>query len=147
MKKKAFIGFIVILVLIQFIPKREMLPPVDESQDFFSVVNAPEEVETLVKDACYQCHSHSQEFPWYDAVQPISWWIRGHVYYGQSSLDFATWSQQDASEQSHKMLEASEEVASAHMPMKSYTWMHEEAQLDERERKLLAAFFKSMGSD
>lgn len=145
MKKRWPLIVIAVLVGLQFVPKRELPPPVDPSLDFFAVVtDAPAEIESLTKGACYDCHSHTQNFPWYDDVQPVSWWIRGHVKGAQSKLNFATWAQQDPAERKLDIAQAAEELSDGHMPPGSYSNMHDLADLDERERKLLAAYFKSL---
>lgn len=117
-------------------------PPVEPGQDFLQLTAAPTEVGTLIKNACYDCHSHHTKWPWYTNISPVKFWIRGHVRGGTQHMNFSKWASYSADKQKHKMEEAYEEVDSKHMPMKSYTWMHPEAQLSEEQRATLVAFFK-----
>ena len=118
-------------------------PPVEAGKDFMQLTNAPTEVASIIKDACYDCHSHTTKWPWYTNISPVKFWIRGHVRGGLQHLNFSEWANYPADKQSHKMEEAYEEVEEQHMPMKSYTWLHPEAQLSAEQRQTLIAFFKS----
>ena len=130
------------MLLSQFIPMDKTNPPVQPGQDFLEVTSAPTEVGTLLKEACYDCHSHNTKWPWYTDISPVNFWIRGHIRGARQHLNFSEWASYPVDKQKHKMEEASEEVEAQEMPMKSYTWMHPEAQLSAEQRQTLIAFFK-----
>lgn len=140
--KRILMGLAVVLVLIQFIRIDKTNPPLDEPNDFINLNKPPQQVTTLLKDACYDCHSHETKYPWYTNVAPVSWWIKGHINHGREHLNFSIWGTYEAKKRAHKMEECYEEVEEKHMPLKSYTWVHPEARLTEEQRATLVQWFK-----
>lgn len=119
-------------------------PPIDEKLDFFSTVQVPEDVNTMLKYSCVDCHSHSSKYPWYTNIEPISWWIKGHIKGGLQHLNFSVWQAYDAPKRRHKIDECIEVLEQERMPIKSYTWAHKEAKLTDEDRKRLIVFFESL---
>jgi hypothetical protein len=130
-------------VLIQLFQIDKSNPPIDPAQDYLSMANPPTEIATLVRQACYDCHSHSTTYPWYAWVQPAGWWLQNHVQEGREHLNFAVWTTYPAKRAAHKLEECYEVVESAEMPMQSYTWMHAEARLSDAQRTQLVGWFRS----
>lgn len=131
-----------VLVLSQLVPVDRSIPEVDPAQDFLTAVNAPAEMASLIKDACYDCHSYQTEYPWYAKISPVSFWIQGHINGGRQHLNFSEWTAYPAEKAAHKLEECYEEVEELHMPMKSYTWLHPEAQLSEAQVGAMAQWFQ-----
>lgn len=131
-----------VLVLSQLVPVDRSVPEVDPAQDFLTAVNAPAEMASLIKDACYDCHSYQTEYPWYAKISPLSFWIQGHINGGRQHLNFSEWTAYPAEKAAHKLEECYEEVEELHMPMKSYTWLHPEAQLSEAQVGAMAQWFQ-----
>lgn len=130
------IGALVLLVLVlQMVPTAAAdNPPVEEE------VRAPEEVMTVLRRACYDCHSHETVWPWYAHVAPAKWLVRKDVAEGREELNFSTWNRYDAERRAHKWEEVAEEVAEEEMPLKVYLPLHGEARLTAEERELLVAW-------
>ncbi|RMG31750.1 MAG: cytochrome C [Bacteroidetes bacterium] len=141
------IALLVALVVIQFFGIDKTNPPADPEQAFDRIEQPPEEVFTLIKHACYDCHSNHTTYPWYTSVQPLGWWIAGHIDHAREELNFSEWGTYSSKKKQHKMEEAAEEVAEKHMPLKSYTWMHPKARLSEEERQMLVDWFKSKSEE
>ncbi len=142
--KTILLGIIGVLLVIQLFQIDKTNPPVRLEEDFIQIKQPPENIENLLRTACYDCHSHETKYPWYTSVAPISWWIRHHIDEGREHLNFSTWSQYDADRQDHKLEECDEEVREGEMPLDSYTWVHGEAQLTDQQRQVLADWFKSI---
>ena len=140
------IGLLVVafLVIAQFFRIDKTNPPSDPNQDFMNMVSPPAEMTSLLKDACYDCHSYHTKYPWYTNVAPLSWWIKGHIDHGREHLNFSIWGTYDAKKKDHKLEECYEEVEEMHMPLKSYTWVHPEAQLTEEQHDAMVNWFKSL---
>ena len=98
----------------------------------------------MLRSACYDCHSNSTIYPWYTKVQPLGWWIKGHVRNGRKKLNFSEWTTLDEERKSHKLSECVEEIEERHMPLKSYTWLHPLAKMDDQDRERLAAWLGSL---
>ena len=149
MKKKfLYIGLPILLIAIQFIPVNRAIPEnIDASQDFIAMLTPPTEIATQIKNSCYECHSHTTEYPWYAEVAPISWWIQGHVNGGKQKMNFAEWGTYSAKKKDHKLEECIESVETKWMPLNSYTWLHPEAKMNTEQRANLVAYFKGLSDD
>lgn len=97
----------------------------------------PAEVDTLLRRACYDCHSNATTYPWYANVQPVGWWLEKHVRDGKRHLNFSEFATYSAKRATHKLEEMVEEVRERHMPLASYTWLHPQAKLSDAEVKTL----------
>lgn len=140
-------GLLVALVVIQFFGIDTQNPPEDASMAFTQLVQPPTEVSSLLENACYDCHSNSTTYPWYTRLQPVGWWIAGHIDHGRDELNFSEWGTYDLPKRIHKMEEVAEEVEERHMPMSSYTWMHAEAKLSDEQRAVLVTWFEAKAKE
>ena len=131
-----------LFVLSQFIPVDRTVPEVAPAEDFLTAVNAPPAMASLIKNACYDCHSYQSEYPWYARVAPVSFWIQGHINEARSHLNFSQWTTYEPAKAAHKLEECFDEVSSGEMPMKSFTWLHPEAQLSDVQVSALAQWFQ-----
>lgn len=125
------IAAVAVFVAIQFVPVDHTGPPVGHE------VDAPAEVATLLRAACYDCHSAHTRWPWYGRVAPVSWWIAGHVREGRRELDFSNWPLIDFTAQDELLREVAAEVGRQKMPPASYRLGHPEARLDAAQREVL----------
>lgn len=142
-KSKFFLLLLVVLIVWQFFPTDQTNPPVEPTQDYLNVVAAPQAIAGMIKDACYDCHSHEVKYPWYTKVQPVGWWLKGHVKNGLKHLNFSIWSTYSPKKANHKLEECIEMMEAGSMPLKSYTWMHPEARFSDQQEKELIDWFKS----
>lgn len=97
---------------------------------------------TLVRDACYDCHSSATTWPWYSHVAPVSWLVTFDVVRGRNHLNFSNWQTGTGfGGRSPARLadRASNAVLSGDMPPSYYTIMHPKAALSSAERQQLAA--------
>jgi len=139
MKKKILIGIVAVLIIMQFFRIDKTVPAHDASTDFITMSQGDAETTKLLKVACYDCHSYDTKYPWYMNVAPLSFFLKGHVKGGRQKLNFAEWASYDEGKRKHKLEECIEEMEEAHMPLKSYTWLHPEAKLSDTDKaKLLA---------
>jgi len=144
MKKKILIGLIAFLILIQFIRVDKTNPPVEIQNDFITLTNAPEEIVSLLKTACYDCHSNETTYPWYFNVAPISWWAKDHVNDGRKHLNYSIWGTYKKERQDHKLEEMYSEVEEGEMPLSSYTIMHGGAKLTAEQKTALTEWLKTV---
>lgn len=144
MKKKIAIGFLILLLGIQFIRIDKTNPPLIEGADIISIESPNEEVQAILKTSCYDCHSNEVKYPWYTNVAPISWFVGHHIEEGREHLNFSEWGNYSQEKKEHKLEELVEEVEEGEMPLNSYTWMHSEATLSEEQVILLTEWFNSI---
>ncbi|MBK6931741.1 MAG: heme-binding domain-containing protein [Saprospirales bacterium] len=145
MKKIFWLAPLGALLAIQFIRPDMSNPPVDPAQDLAQVLQPPTEVQGILKDACYDCHSNETKYPWYSQIAPVSWWLAGHIREGREKLNFSTIGALPAGDRAESMSEAAEAVQEGEMPLNSYTWTHASARLSDAQRNLLVNWLNANG--
>jgi hypothetical protein len=103
---------------------------------------ASESVSKTLEKACADCHSNNTIYPWYANIQPVRAWLDHHVEEGKQHWNLSNLTNKRIAVQNHKFEEVVEMVESGEMPMKSYTWMHGDAKLTEKEKSDLIAWAK-----
>lgn len=143
---KIFIVIISVFIFIQFFQIDTRNPAVVPQNDFTNIYSPPQHIQSILKTACYDCHSNQTDYPWYASVAPVSWWIKDHIEHARGHLNFSTWNDYSVSEANHALEEIAEEVEQKKMPLKSYQIAHSEARLSDEERKLLVEWVRSLSS-
>ena len=142
--KKISLILAITLLFIQSFRIDKSTKPVDPSKDLISLTAPSAEVTQLLKTACYDCHSNQPTFPWYTNIAPLSWWIKHHIDEGSHHLNFSEWGTFELKRKNHKLDECVEMLEKNEMPMSSYTWMHQEANITDAQRLLLIEWFKGL---
>jgi len=144
MIKKALIGLVALLVIIQFIKPDQNLSD-DQIYNISSKYPVPDDLKYILKVSCNDCHSNRTEYPWYSNIQPIAWWLNHHVTDGKRHLNFSEFTKRSIAIQNHKFEEMIEMVEESEMPLPSYTYLglHKEANLTDEQRQLIIDWTKS----
>ena len=142
--KKIMFWVLVAFAIIQFIPIDTVNKPIDSKVNFIQVNKAPEKVSTLLKNACYDCHSNETVYPKYAYIAPISWSIKSHVNEGREHLNFSVWGTYNKELKENMLNKAIQTLQGRTMPMPGYIVYHKEANLSEAERSLLIQYFDEM---
>jgi len=130
--KNTFLIILAMLLLIQFIPSKIENPKTDKNLE----IKAPPKVMAVFKRSCYDCHSNEVKVPWYAAIAPASFFIKGHVDLGRQWLNFSTWESYSQKQKDDKLKGIFRAVYRA-MPLQSYISMHEDAKLTKDEIKMI----------
>ena len=117
--------------IIQLIPINRTNPAVVED------ITAPPHIKSILKRACYDCHSHETVWPWYSSIAPVSWLLAWDVSEGREELNFSTWNQYSDKKRMKKLKELVEEVEEGEMPPWFYLPLHPEAHLSSEDRQQL----------
>jgi len=120
-----------LFLAIQLMPVERSNPPVEAD------LVAPQEVEAVLRAACYDCHSSETRWPWYSYVAPVSWVIAHDVEEARREMTFSEWGVLDPREQLELRQELWEEIEKGKMPLKKYLMLHPSARLDENQKRLL----------
>lgn len=135
--KKILLGLLVILVIIQFVqPARNKSGQVMPN-DISKMVAMPDDVQGILKKACYDCHSNNTQYPWYANVQPLNWFLDDHVKSGKAELNFNEFGSYTARRQQSKLRSIENSLKDGTMPLSSYTLIHRNAILSEAEKSLI----------
>ncbi|MBM3439889.1 MAG: cytochrome C [Bacteroidetes bacterium] len=141
LKKIGYVLFAA-LVLIQFIRPERNLQQGPFPNDITAELAIPQDVNTILQQACYDCHSNNTKYPWYAQVQPINWWIQDHVNEGKQHLNFHAFATYTPKKKHHKLEEIAEVVTEGEMPMDSYQWMHGNTRLTNAQKTALVQWAK-----
>jgi cytochrome c553 len=142
LKWSAF-ALLMLLLVLQFFQINKTNPEIKPGEDFLVINKTEASTAKLLKDACYDCHSHETKYPWYTNVVPLSWWIKKHIVKGREELNFSTWATYTAKKADHKLEESIEMLEEKKMPLKSYVIAHSEAKLSADQIKQLSDYFRS----
>lgn len=135
-------GVILVLLLVQFIPVNRSNPPLNTGEDLVYSRMVPGDLQQLLQNACYDCHSFETEYPWYSYVAPVSFIIRHHIKEAREKVNFSIWNTYMDKRKDHTLDECIEVLEEQKMPLKSFTWLHPEARLSDVQREELIQFFK-----
>lgn len=145
---KKFVLFLVLLLIIsQFFRPEKNISAVTPVTDFIENHRPPENIQVILKTACYDCHSNNTVYPWYAEVSPLSWWLANHIKEGKEELNFSSWQTYSDKKKNHKLEEMVELVEKKEMPLKPYTLVHSDANLTQGERDELANWIRSLGNN
>ena len=137
---KPVLGILVLTFIgIQFIDVEKTNPPVKGD------IDAPQEVKTILKKSCYDCHSNETKWPWYSNIAPVSWFIADDVNSGRRHLNFSDWENYNDVRQEKKMQEIWEEINKGEMPMTAYTYMHPGTDLDITQKGIIKKWVTGKG--
>lgn len=129
--KWAGIAIVVLFLGAQLVPVNRDNPPVEQE------IEPPQDVQVILKQSCYDCHSHETVWPWYAHVAPASWLVTYDVHHARKHLDFSTWNRYDAKKRAKKLDEIHDEVEEGDMPLWYYLIMHPHARLDPQQKARL----------
>ncbi|MBT8320875.1 MAG: heme-binding domain-containing protein [Eudoraea sp.] len=135
--KKIALALLVVFIGMQFFRPEKNIDTSNHLEAFLTETNPPEEVQMVFKQACYDCHSNNTIYPWYNNIAPVSYWLADHVDHGKDELNFSDWANYSVKKKDHKLEEVVEVIEEHEMPLKEYTWTHEEARLTEAQRQSL----------
>jgi len=129
--KKFIIILVIVLVGIQFIQVDRKNPPVTLD------INAPDNIASILRTSCYDCHSNETNWPWYSYIAPVSFLVASDVKDGRKHMNFSEWDKYDGEKKEKFFEEIIEVVEEGEMPLSKYTITHPDAKLDNIKIKLL----------
>lgn len=131
--KRTLLIFFIIFILMQFIQTNKENIAQEKNLEM-KVDNI--EVYNILKTACYDCHSNETVWPWYSKIAPFSWVVSNHVTEGKKALNFSTWENYNQEEKEEKIKDIYR-TAYASMPLPSYIFAHENADLTKEQRNMI----------
>lgn len=136
MKSAYYIALILLVVSvgIQFVPTKLNQIEAIPKTDFLLVNNTPNDIGVLLLSSCYDCHSNNTNYPWYSKIQPIAWFLEGHIKEGKSELNFSEWANYSDRRKNSKLKSIISQIQDDKMPLLSYTIMHSDAVLSNSDK-------------
>lgn len=136
-KKLIWYSIIGIFILVQLYPSSRPEVTMDNPNDLFKATEVPVEVASMLKAACYDCHSNESVYPWYTSIAPVKWLIYRDINVGREELNFSDWASMSKMDMAGALDEISGAVLDGEMPMKIYPLTHPDAKLSEEDRQLI----------
>ena len=135
--KKILLVILVVIITIQFIQparnKSGQALPTDISKGY----TIPAQVQSVLKNACYDCHSNNTNYPWYATIQPVGWVLARHIKNGKAELNFSQFGDYSIRKQRSKLNSIAKTIEDGTMPLSSYTLIHNNAILTKEEKTLI----------
>jgi hypothetical protein len=145
LKKIGWILLIIFVVIQFFHPSKNIssanAKPVNHISSSYVF---PPEVKNIMKISCLDCHSNNTYYPWYAKVQPVDWWLNGHIKDGKQELNFDEFSTYSLRRQFRKFKEMKRQVEEDEMPLPSYTLIHRDAILSFEQKQTLINWSERM---
>jgi|TARA_S200000501_G_C20769124_1_gene719729 hypothetical protein len=129
---------------IQFVPTDLNQSYTVPKTDFLLVNNTQENISALLQESCYDCHSNNTEYPWYNKVQPVAWFLEDHINEGKEELNFNEWDAYSNRRKNSKLKSIISQVKDDEMPLASYTLIHKDAKLSNSEKTLIIDYMKNL---
>tara|TARA_R110000851_G_scaffold179940_1_gene327072 strand:+ start:20410 stop:20862 length:453 start_codon:yes stop_codon:yes gene_type:complete len=127
------IVLLVVFVGIQFIPSSGNQSDSVPETDFMLVNNVPKNIQNKLQVSCYDCHSNNTQYPWYNKVQPVAWFLEDHIKEGKAELNFNEWDSLSTRRKTSKLRSIIKQIENGEMPLDSYTFIHRDAKFSEAE--------------
>ncbi len=140
--KKIIVLIIVLLGLAQFIPHEREDVNSDPSRTF--AAESADEVNAILRTACFDCHSNETQYPWYADLAPVSFWMDRHIEHAREKLNFSEWTSYPAEDRQQLSEKVVKMVGEKQMPLLSYWIVHWDAKISDEQRQTLIAYFEGI---
>lgn len=144
--KKVLVFLLVVLIVIQFFRPEKNIATGPFPYDIAAIYPVPAEVNEILKKSCNDCHSNNTAYPWYNNLQPVSWWLHDHIKDGKGEVNFNEFGSYRIGKQYRKLLEIKEQIEEGEMPLSSYTLIHNYAKLNEQQKSIMINWADSLRS-
>ena len=135
--KKVLLATGIVFIAIQFIQPAKNLNNRVLATDISKTIPVPDNVQAILKNACYDCHSNNTVYPWYANIQPMGWLMANHIKEGKAELNFNEFGNYSTRRQVSKLDGIFNSIKDGIMPLSSYKLMHKTANLNKNEKTLI----------
>lgn len=142
--KKIIFWIAFVCLAIQFIPVDRENKPVNRKDNFVDIYKTPENIKSVLKNACYDCHSNETKYPAYAYIAPISWAVKDHINEGCDHLNFSEWGTYNNDLKQNAIQKTINTIKDLQMPLPSYIGYHPKANLTTQQRKDLKNYFLNL---
>lgn len=144
--KIVFIILFLVLIVIQFF-QPEKNSSDDYSSHIISTEQVPENIKTILTNACLDCHSNSTNYLWFHKPAPFSWMVNNHIVKGKEELNLSEWGEFDIFDKIGTLEEMCKEAERKTMPLKSYSAIHRKAKLSDEQITELCAWAEKLSEN
>ena len=144
--RNAALAVVTLLLLVQLVQPGPPEPGLRGDEPMEAHISVPPDVDSLLRRACYDCHSPDTRWPWYSRISPVSWIITDHVEHGRTDLDFDHWGTDPVREPTpnQRLRWICSDLREGSMPPRSYRVLHPEARLTDEQIDRICAWTERM---
>lgn len=142
--KNIVLVLLVAFVGIQFIPTERNQSDIVSATDFMLVNNVQNKLKSKLQVSCYDCHSNNTNYPWYNKIQPVAWFLEDHINDGKKELNFNEWESYSDRRKKSKLRSIVKQIESDEMPLFSYTIVHKDANFSEEDKLMVINYMKGL---
>lgn len=142
--KKISVTLLLVFIGIQFIPKNYNQSNTVLAADFMTTFDVPENIEAQLRVSCYDCHSNNTYYPWYNKIQPVAWFLEGHIKEGKEELNFSEFGVYSKRRQKNKLKSIISQIKDDEMPLTSYKMIHSDAKLSKKDKEVLEEWLTNL---
>jgi hypothetical protein len=147
MKRKIKLILVLLVVgfaVIQFFRPERFTSNEVTNDHIFKKMQVPENVQSILKRSCYDCHSNHTVWPWYSNVAPISWFVVSDVNEGRRKMNLSEWGKLTEKKQIKRLTDICDEITENRMPLGQYVIIHGDAKLSDTDKDVLCKWVKSV---
>ncbi len=53
-----------------------------------NLTGVPDEVNSIIRKSCFNCHSTETNLEWYDKFTPVNFFVYEHIREGRKAMDY-----------------------------------------------------------
>ena len=131
--KLAALLIIAILIILQFFQPEKNQGSISQESDLIVVASVPDSLSKILIASCYDCHSNRTEYPWYNRISPVSWYLYKHVREGKEGLNLSEFGNLSKAEKIGALSDLYDAIEAGSMPLQSYMLIHRDARMSQEE--------------
>jgi hypothetical protein len=131
-------GMVVALAGAQFIRPELPRPPVTAE------LQTPVAVKDILRTSCFPCHSNELRLSWFDQIVPAYQLVVHDIRQARLRLNFSELGAKPQAIQSAALFEAVNHIQMGAMPLKRYTRLHPEANINPTQLAILRDYVRSL---
>jgi hypothetical protein len=121
-------------------PRNKVVP---DHRSFERLFKPPGAVMNVLRNSCFDCHSHQTRWPWYSHLPVIGPELEKHVTQGRLHMNLSEWDHEaDAGEQADLIAGLCETVKMRLMPLPRYLLLHPFARVSDSDAQLVCDWSK-----
>ena len=135
---------LIVLIIIQFFHPSKNIQAGPFPKMIANVYPLPDSVDKILKTSCTDCHSNNTNYPWYNNIQPVAWWLNNDVEAGKRALNFDEFAGYPIRKQFKRLEDINKEIKEDGMPLPSYLWIHKSSKLNEQQKLTVSNWCMAM---
>jgi hypothetical protein len=100
-------------------------------------IQAPEEVRTILRHSCYNCHSNETKLSWFDRISPAYWFVTQDVRRARQHVKFSAIGALSPRTQKAVLFDAVNQIQLGAMPPPSYRAVHRDSTITPEQIRVL----------